>query len=334
MSGAKATAVAHPNIALVKYWGKRDEALILPHQSSFSVTLAPLAVTATVEFRSQPGEEIRINGKDAAGKERARVFELVSAVRAQGGRELGGGVVVETRGDFPAAAGLASSAAAFAALAVAVRAAAGAGRDARAESILARTGSGSACRSVQGGFVVWHRGERSDGTDSFAEQKFPAAHWPELRLLVGVVSREEKKVSSRDGMRTTVETSPFYAAWAAAAERDVPTAVDWVRRRDLEGLGRLAEQNAWRMHASAMGASPPCCYLLPQTLRIIQALAAARERDGLRAWFTLDAGPNPVVLTDAGGEEAVAALLREAGAAEVVRCHPGGDAALSSEHLF
>lgn len=331
-AGWKATAVAHPNIALVKYWGKRDEALILPHQSSLSVTLAPLSVTATVRFDA-PREAIRINGREARGTERARVEALIDAVRMAAPGALGA-VEVETRGDFPAAAGLASSAAAFASLAVAARAAAGLARDVRAESILARTGSGSACRSIQGGFVAWRRGTRADGQDSFAEQLHPAAHWPQLRLLAAIVSREEKKVGSRDGMRSTAATSPYYPAWVAQAEADVPAAAELVRRRDLRGLGELAERNAWRMHASALAADPPLCYLLPETLRIIHALADAREASGLEAWFTLDAGPNPVILTDAENEPRALQLLHRAGAAEVIPCHPGEDARLVGAPLF
>lgn len=288
-AGAKATARAHPNLALVKYWGKRNEALILPHQSSLSLTLAPLSVTATVELGA--GEDaVEINGLPAAGKERDRVLALVARVQA-GRPELAGARVV-TSGDFPVAAGLASSAAAFAALAVAARAAAGLAPDAREASVLARLGSGSASRSVQGGFCAWHRGDRPDGADSYAEQLFPPEHWPEVRMVVAVVAREEKEVKSRDGMRHTVLTSPYYAAWVEDAEQEVARAADAVRRKDLEALGRIAERNAWRMHATALAADPPLCYLKPKTLELIQAVERLR-RQGVPAWFTLDAGRSP-----------------------------------------
>lgn len=330
----KATASAHPNIALVKYWGKRDEKLILPHQSSLSVTLGPLSVTTSVEFTGQRGADlVEINGKVAEGGERKRVEEALKLVRAEAkGVKLGAARMV-SKGDFPAAAGLASSAAAFAALAVAARAAAGLKRDTRAESILARRGSGSASRSIEGGFVRWNRGRRPDGKDSFGEQLFGAAHWPELRLLVGMVSREEKEVKSRDGMRITVETSPYYPAWAKDAEREVKEIVRFVKRKDLEAVGALAERNAWRMHASAMGANPPICYLKPATLAVIEACRRARAQ-GVGVWFTLDAGPNPVLLTSAKDEEKAAAIVRAQGAAEVVRCAPGGDARLHEAHLL
>jgi len=320
----KATAVAHPNIALVKYWGKRDEALILPHQSSLSVTLAPLSVRTSVEFGAG-ADAVRINGEPAKGQELARVIAAIDLVRAQV-RGLGG-AVVDSQGDFPKAAGLASSAAAFAALAVASRAAAGLKRDPVAESMLARQGSGSACRSVQGGVCVWHRGQRPDGTDSYATQAFTADHWPQLRLLVAMVSAEEKDVKSRDGMRSSVETSPFYAAWAQSAEADIAPMLEAVKAKDLERVGLLAERNAWRMHASAIAADPPLCYLAPATLSLIRAVSQAR-RKGLPAFFTLDAGPNPVLLTDAAHEAEVEALARAQGASSVVRCVPGGDARL------
>lgn len=327
----KATAIAHPNIALVKYWGKRDEALILPHQSSLSVTLAPLSVTTSVEFSAgseAAGDQVELNGKVAQGSERARVVALVAEVRreaAQGaGRPLGPAKVV-SHGNFPMAAGLASSAAGFAALALAARAAAGLPRELRAESRLARRGSGSACRSIQGGFCAWLRGERADGEDSCAEQLFPEAHWPELRLLVAVVSAEEKEVKSRDGMKNTVETSPYYPAWVRDAEAELGNARRLIADRDLNGLGALAERNAWRMHATALAADPPLCYLKPATLALIQALPHARK-DGVPVYFTLDAGPNPVLLTEARHVDAVKALALEKGAREVVLCEPGGDA--------
>jgi diphosphomevalonate decarboxylase len=318
----KATAVAHPNIALVKYWGKRDEKLILPHQSSLSVTLGPLSVTTSVEW-GQGAHVIEINGKPAFGTEAARVVEILELLRAEK-PDLGHGRMV-SRGDFPAAAGLASSAAAFAALAVAARAAGGWPRDTRAESVLARRGSGSACRSIQGGVCIWHRGENPDGSDSFATQELSEKHWPELRLLVAMVSREEKEVKSRDGMRSAVETSPYYEAWKRDAEAEVPRALEALRKKDLRAIGEIAERNAWRMHATSLAADPPLCYLKPQTLEVIRALARLR-RDGIPAYFTLDAGPNPVVLTDAAHEKTVIEALR---AESVVRCNPGGDARLT-----
>jgi diphosphomevalonate decarboxylase len=238
-----------------------------------------------------------------------------------------------SRGDFPASAGLASSAAGFAALAVAARAAAGLPRDTKAESILARRGSGSASRSIEGGFVRWNRGKRPDGQDSFGERLFDEGHWPELRMLVGMVSREEKEVKSRDGMRSTVQTSPYYPAWAKDAEREAKEIVRFIKKRDLEAVGEIAERNAWRMHATALGANPPLCYLKPATLAVIEACRQLRAQ-GVGVWFTLDAGPNPVLLTTIKDEALAAGIVMQQGATEVVHCAPGGDAQVIDAHLF
>ncbi len=331
MSPQKATAIAHPNIALVKYWGKRDEELVLPHQSSLSITLAPLTVTTTVEFGA-PGEQVVLNGRAAQPRERERILATVARARQGTGQELGP-VRVESIGNFPAAAGLASSAAAFAALSVAARAAAGLPWNERECSILARQGSGSASRSIRGGVCVWRRGTRRDGADSFAEQVFPTDHWPALRLLSVLLVAEEKEVSSREGMQRSVETSPFYAAWAANAEAEVARAIERIAERDLAGLGQVAERNAWRMHAVALSADPALCYFAPSTIALLRQLARERSR-GLPAWFTLDAGSNPFILTDAEHEKDVERLARDCGAHEVTSCRAGGDARLTDQHLF
>lgn len=327
----KATARAHPNIALVKYWGKRDEKLILPHQSSLSVTLAPLSVTTTVEFGVNR-DNVVINDRPASESETRRVRRVLDRIAGSSNTRLGPARVV-SRGDFPEAAGLASSAAAYAALAVAAQAAAKLPADVREASILARLGSGSAARSVEGGFCQWHRGARADGDDSFAEQLYPETHWPELRLIVAVVSDKPKSLSSRDGMRRTVETSPYYSTWVSYAEAELPIARRLIRDRDLPGLGELSERNAWRMHAAAIGSDPPLCYLKPETLRLVASLPEAR-RGGLRTWFTLDAGPNPVFLTDDETEESLSRWLTGLGVAHVIPCRPGGSAQVLSTDLF
>jgi diphosphomevalonate decarboxylase len=329
----KATARAHPNLALVKYWGKRDDALILPHQSSLSMTLSPLSVRTTVAFGVGSADEVELNGYVAKGSERDRVLRVLEAVRAEAKDAKLGPAKMVSRGDFPASAGLASSAAGFAALAVAARAAAGLPADPRAASLLARLGSGSACRSVQGGFCEWRRGERPDGTDSYAVQRFDEKHWPELRMVVAIVSRDEKEVKSRDGMKNAVETSPYYPAWVKDAEAEVVRARELIARKDLQALGELCERNAWRMHATSLAADPPLCYLMPRTLELIHSLREQRKR-GVPVWFTLDAGPNPCILTDAAHEVAAEAVARACGATEVVRCVPGGDAEPGAEHLF
>ncbi|MCL2011350.1 MAG: diphosphomevalonate decarboxylase [Cystobacterineae bacterium] len=329
-ASGKATAVAHSNIALVKYWGKRNEALILPWQSSLSVTLAPLEVKTTVAFGAQQ-DEVHINGKEAKGNERARVIALADVLRKE--MPVLGPVCVHSGGNFPASAGLASSAAAFAALALALRSAAGLARDVEATSLLARLGSGSACRSVQGGICVWSRGEREDGADSFARQHFAPQHWPGLRMVAVILSGEEKAVKSRDGMRSAVETSPYYSAWVKSAEEDIERALQAIGACDLEQLGALAERNAWRMHATSFAAKPPLSYMRPSTLAMLLALEEERQK-GTPVWFTLDAGPNPVLLTEEAHLPKVLAFADRFSPLDIVVCHPGGDARLLESHLF
>jgi diphosphomevalonate decarboxylase len=326
----KATARAHPNIALVKYWGKRDEALLLPHQGSFSVTLSGLFAETTVAFDAAR-DEGSLDGRPMSAKELGRCTLLLDVVRKRAGLTAGGRVV--SRSNFPTAAGLASSAAGFAALALAASKAAGLPTETAKVSELARLGSGSACRSIQGGYCEWLKGERADGADSFAVQRFPASHWPELRLLAAECAGEAKSLSSRDAMKVAVETSPYYAAWVKDAEAELPRVRALVEARDLPGLGALCERNAWRMHATSFAANPPHCFMRPATLAVIERVAQLR-RDGVEAHFTLDAGPNPVVLCLARDEAAVAAALVEAGAKKVTPCAPGPDAQLLDAHLF
>src|SRR5262249_1761687 len=155
---------------------------------------------------------------------------------------------------------------------MAARSAAGLPVDVRQTSILARLGSGSACRSIEGGVCVWRRGQAPDGSDSYAEQLFTEAHWLELRLVVALLGGRGKEVTSREGMQRTLETSPYYPAWVENAEAEVERTIEQLQRRDLAGLGQIAERNAWRMHASALAADPALCYLRPETLRVVLAL--------------------------------------------------------------
>lgn len=328
----KATAIAHPNIALVKYWGKRDESLVLPHQPSLSMTLDGLSATTTVEFCDQADDAAEIDGRALAGKELSRVVQTLDLVRARAGTGQRARMVSKT--DFPNAAGLASSAAGGAALAAAATWAAGLDAAPRDLSVLARRNSGSACRSVEGGFCEWRRGDQGDGSDSYAVQVAPESHWPQLRMVVAVTSSRAKEVSSRDGMRHTVETSPFYPAWVDLVARDLAEARAALLSRDLDRLGAVAERNAWRMHATGLGAEPPVVYLRSATLAVVEELPALRA-SGIPAWFTLDAGPNPVVLClDRDAPKLVDRLSTVHGVLRTVVAGPGRGVERAQAHLF
>lgn len=317
----KATARAHANIALIKYWGKRDEALFLPTNGSLSLTLDRLFTTTTVAFSDAPGpDRFLLNGAEVGGPQAAKVSRFLDRVRALAGLEVA--AVVDSINDVPTAAGLASSASGFAALAAAASRAAGLALSAEDLSRLARQGSGSACRSIYGGFAEWRRGTAPDGHDSHAVPVAPQDHW-DLRMLVTILEAGPKAVSSRDGMRETVATSPFFPGWLATIEQDLAAARSAVLARDFEALGTVAEANALKMHATMLGAEPPFTYLKPASLALWDVIWALR-RDGVPAYFTMDAGPNVKVLVEPAHAGAVEAALRACpGVVDVIACGPG-----------
>jgi diphosphomevalonate decarboxylase len=311
VTSGSAKAVAQPNIALIKYWGKRDERLVLPWSDSLSMTLDIFPTTTHV--RIAPDEEhdtVVLNGRPATGETLRRVTAFLELVRNTAGRR--GAAVVETENTVPTGAGLASSASGFAALAVAAAAVYGLDLDATALSRLARRGSGSASRSVFGGFAVWHAGRRTStlaeaDLTSYAEP-VPAGDF-DPALVIVVVDAKPKSVSSREAMRRTVETSPFYGSWVASSEDDLVLMRDALRRGDLDSVGRVAERNALGMHATMLTAQPAVRYLSPATIEVLDRVSELRA-DGVSAYATMDAGPNVKVLCHRADADRVAEALR------------------------
>jgi diphosphomevalonate decarboxylase len=319
MTRSEATARSNVNVALVKYWGKRDPELNLPATGSISITLDGLSIDARVAFADLPSDEFVIDEAPATGEERARLVRFVDLLRRESGRD--DRVSVATRSRVPRGIGLASSAAAFAALAVAGSRAAGMRLEPPALSALARRGSGSAARSIFGGFVEWHRGERADGADSIAEPLLDAAAW-DVRVVVAVTSTAPKSVSSRDGMARAA-ASPLYPAWVAGADADLAEARAAIRARDLEALGAIAEHSALKMHAVGLAARPALLYWRGATVDCIQRVWALRA-DGVPAWITIDAGPQVKALCAPADAPAVAeALGAVPGVVRVITCAPG-----------
>lgn len=319
MLGAETTARANVNVALVKYWGKRDAALNLPATGSISLTLKGLWVEARCLFGA-PSDECVIDGRPADGEDAARVLRFVDLVRAEAGVEARARVA--TTSGVPTGIGLASSAAAFAALATATSQAAGLQLEPPALSALARRGSGSASRSIFGGFVEWRRGEASDGRDSIAEPLLPPSAW-DVRMVVAITSTARKVVSSREGMRRAA-ASPLYPAWLDTAAADLDEARRAIGARDLEALGLLAEHNALKMHAVGLAARPPLLYWRGATVECIHRVWALRD-EGVPGWVTIDAGPQVKVLCAPADAARIAAALRDVpGVERVLTCAPGG----------
>ena len=332
-AGTGAVAVAHPNIALIKYWGKRDEHLVLPRTDSLSMTLDIFPTTTRVRLAPEAGRDVVVlGGRPAEGEALRRIVTFLDLVRHSA--RLPHRAVVESHNTVPTGAGLASSASGFAALAVAAARAYGLSLTATGLSRLARRGSGSASRSVFGGFAVWHAGRPGQDTKaadlgSYAEP-VPVADL-DPALVVAVVDAGPKAVSSRAAMRRTVDTSPLYEPWAASSRDDLTQMRAALLRGDLQVVGEIAERNALGMHATMLAARPAVRYLAPATLTVLDAVAQLR-RDGVGAWATMDAGPNVKVLCRRLEADRVAAAVREAAAGGAVHiAGPGPGARLLPE---
>ncbi|HVT07237.1 MAG TPA: diphosphomevalonate decarboxylase [Polyangia bacterium] len=305
MSGV--VAVSGTNIALVKYWGKRDAALNLPATGSLSLTLDRLGTRTRVAFDGGSGgaDRVTLDGAPAGEKFAARVTAFLDRVRARAG--ITTRATVDTANTVPTASGLASSASGFAALAVAAAHAAGLSPSPAELSELARLGSGSAARSIFGGFVEMARGQRADGRDAVARPVEAGDGW-DVRLVVAITAAGEKIIGSTAAMARTAATSPYYDAWVRGVEGDLADARAAIAARDLNTLGAVAERSAMRMHASAMAADPPILYWNAATVSAMGTVRSLRAA-GVAAFFTIDAGPHVKVLCAAADAERVASAL-------------------------
>jgi diphosphomevalonate decarboxylase len=322
------TAVAGTNIALVKYWGKRDVALNLPATGSLSLTLDRLGTRTTVAFDDGATDRLILDGATAGEAATARVSAFLDRVRARA--EIARRALVTSDNSVPTAAGLASSASGFAALALAATRAAGLALSPPELSALARVGSGSAARSIFGGFVEMARGERADGADAVAHALPEGDGW-DLRLVVAITAKGPKVMGSTAAMTHTARTSPYYEAWIGAVPADLAAARAAIAARDLAALGAVAERSALRMHAAAMAADPAIIYWNAATVAAIAAVRALRAA-GTPSFVTIDAGPHVKALCHAADADAVAAALRAvSGVSETLIAAPGPGARVAEE---
>jgi len=285
---------APANIALIKYWGKRTGCgnLNLPATGSLSITLSDLLTTTKVELdQSLQADAISLNGIAVDEK---RIHRFLDHVRSLTG-EVMPYCRIESSNNFPTAAGLASSASGYAALAMAASKAYGLSLDRTQLSGLARIGSGSAARSMFGGFVLMHRGIRDDGSDAFAEPLLDATAWP-LEVVIAIVTTKAKAHSSTVGMNHTMATSPYYAQWIEHNEARLVQAKKAVLEKDFECLGALSEASALQMHASAMAAEPGVLYWQGATMECMHRIRQLRG-EGVPVFFTIDAGPQVKAVT-------------------------------------
>ncbi len=318
-----ATAIANPNIAFIKYWGDRERALRLPANGSISMNLDGLYTRTEVVFDPAIQQDsLTLDGHSITGSGLERVSALLERVRRMAGMALHARVSSEN--NFPAGAGLASSASAFAALSLASSAAAGLQLSEQELSRLARTGSGSACRSVPGGFVEWQMGEGDQ--DSYAFSIASPAHW-RLVDCVAIVSHEHKPTGSTEG-HARAQTSPLHAARLAEVGRLLVDCRHAILSRDFEALARAIEMDCHLMHAVMMTSMPALIYWQPATLEVMQAVRDWREA-GLPVCYTIDAGPNVHVICEEQVATQVRAQLGQIdGVKQVLAAGVGGPARL------
>jgi len=295
------TSKANSNIALIKYWGKRNHKLNLPAVGSISVTLDSLHTTTTVEIVDNNNDIIFINGAPAREKEFDRITQFLDLVRKS--YNIKSYFNISTSNNFPLGAGLASSASGFAALAHGVVNAAGINLSNKELSILARQGSGSAARSVFGGFVEMKLGGNGDSDLDFAEQIAPKSHW-DLSVVILVTSGVEKKISSTNGMNMTAYSSPYYNAWISSSNSDIYEAKKAIAQKDFEKLADVTEFSTLKMHALAMSARPGLIYWNGTTLELINEVRELRA-DGVPVFFTVDAGPQVKIICPSDEKEKI-----------------------------
>jgi len=317
----RAVAIAHPNVALVKYWGKRVLAGNLPATGSLSLVLGGLSTETSVTFDpSLRHDRVLLDGREDP-ETTARVSACLDLLRQEAG--VSTPALVESRNDFPTGAGLASSASGFAALVTAGAGALGLHLPAQRLAEIARLGSGSAPRSLLGGVVLLRNREAT----TVCEQIAAAADWP-LQIVVAVTTSGPKAISSRIGMARSEQTSPFYAAWVETHAADLDTGLVAVRNRDFPALAAIAEHNCLKMHAVMLTTRPPLLYWTPATLACLHKIQELRQ-DGVPVFFTVDAGPQVKAVCLPGAADDVAVVLgRLPGVLQVLRSPLGEGARL------
>jgi diphosphomevalonate decarboxylase len=316
----RATAIAQPNIAVVKYWGKRDLARNLPAVGSISVTLSSLFTQMQVEFdRALTDDVLLVN--DAENRTLlARVSNCLNIVAGPDRPAAR----VSSKSNFPIADGLASSASAFAALVIAADAAFGSSLPRERLASLAGRASGSAARSLLGGFVELE----NHADDITVTSLLSAADWP-LEIVVAITAPGPKPVSSGDAMEISRRTSPFYDRWIEQQAGDLSEARAAIQQRDLQRLGAVAEHNCLKMHSVMWGSRPPMIYWNSATIACMQTIRELQAK-GVAVFFTIDAGPQLKAICSAADAATVrAALAATAGVVEVMQSGVGDGARLA-----
>ena len=295
------TAIAHPNIALVKYWGNKDNTLRIPAAGSISMNLGDLQTRTKVAISDR--DSFKLNDEEQSGSSVERTFQFLRLFRQFTGSTEH--IAIESWNDFPTGAGIASSASAFAALASALVALLKLNVDEAEISRLARLGSGSACRSIPDGYVEWHPGQ--DHSSSYASSIVPADHW-DLVDCIAVVESGHKKIGSSEG-HALADTSPLQSCRITDTPRRLELCRTAILHQDFSSLAAIAELDSDLMHSVMMTSTPALHYWLPSTLAVMQRVRDLRT-NGLPCFYTIDAGPNVHVITHDLNKTQLAEQLR------------------------
>jgi diphosphomevalonate decarboxylase len=324
----KVTAIAPSNIAFIKYWGKKDEVLRLPVNGSISMNLSNLLTTTTVEFSPDYEEDVVIINKKQEPNEGSRAIKHLDRIRKMAKIKYKAKVVTEN--NFPSGTGLSSSASGFAALSAAGVKAAGLSLSEKELSILARQGSGSACRSIPNGFTEWLDGNTSD--TSYAVSLYPTDYW-EIADVVAVVSKNKKEVSTTEGQKLA-NSSPFFALRVSRMEEKIKLIKKYIREKDFTRFGELVEAEALELHAIMMTSMPSLLYLLPASLKIMHLVKRWRS-EGLETYFTVNTGQDIHIICRSKDIEKLETRLSQIPeVSKIIPNHTGKGVRLSDKHLF
>ncbi len=326
----KSTAIANSNTALVKYWGKYDEKLILPMNGSISMTVDKLNTATTVEFSSDyKNDYVELNGKKAEGKESKRVIEHLDMIRKMSKVKEKAKVV--SKNNFLTAAGLASSASGFAALTISACSAAGLELDKKELSIIARQGSGSSCRSIFGGYVEWLAAKTSE--KSYAEQ-IADENYFDVRDIAVVVQSAKRKHNTRESMQASVRTCPLYDARLKVVDKNLKIVRKAILDKDFTGLGKTAEFDSLLMHAIALTTTPAILNWSAGTVSVMHAVQDWRA-EGVECYYTIDTGAHVHILSlPENSKEIIRRVRLVDGVMDVIENKPGKGAETTNKHLF
>lgn len=324
----KATAQAPSNIAFIKYWGRKDEEMRLPENGSISMNLSHLTTKTTVEFsNTYTTDEVIIDGKIII-EEQNRVITQLERIRALGKSQYFAKVV--SQNSFPSGTGLSSSASGFAALTAAAAKALDLNLSERELSILARQGSGSACRSIPNGFVEWLDGNTSE--TSYAESLYPPEYW-NLCDLVVIVSQEKKAIATSEG-QTRVSTSPFFEIRQQKIATKIKDLKQALAAKDFEKLGELSEREAMEMHAVMLTSWPSLIYWMEGTLKLMKQIQEWRKA-GVPVFFTLNTGQDVHLLCEEKTAKDIEPKIRELPYVyDTILNYPAVGTKIIDKHLF